>query len=322
MSMRDTDTRNVTLVDLPLIVRLTDRATVLDSELGFTRDVFGPSDTILSGLLPQQRGLHTLVARSDKEQVVGQFRLRTHSDYAQIVYVAPALSDGREDTAWLHVFDAMAREAGKHEAHALVAEVNEDNSLFETMRTAGFAVYARQQIWHRMPGMYPIVEPGCRLYEAHEMDAHNIQSLISHTVPPLVQHIIAPSGEPHGLIYRKNRRVEAFITVTEGKQGIYLQPFMHADVMGEADAILDSLIRCLHKSAKLPVYVCVRRYQEWLSSALADLGFSAGPRQAVMVKHITAGVRHTSFEPVRRGLKAVTGPLKPPMNSLHYYEDY
>ena len=34
------------------------------------------------------------------------------------------------------------------------------------------------------------------------------------------------------------------------------------------------------------MYLCVRSYQTWLEPVLEDLGALAGPRQAVMVKHL------------------------------------
>lgn len=313
---RDTDTRAVTLVDIPLIRRLTDRATVLDSEIEFTRDAV--DGAILSSLLPQ-RSLYTLVARSDKQQVIGQFRMQ--NQHAHIIYIAPSLDENMDDTVWLHILDAMAREAGKHNAHALIAEVNEDSSLFETMRTAGFAVYARQQIWRRVPEDHIAVEPDVELKPETENDATSIQSLIINTVPPLTQQICSPPGAMDGWIYRKNERIEAYIAVSEGKRGIYIMPYLHPDISREVPAVLEAAIRQMQNAHRRPVYVCVRRHQDWINGALEAMRFEQGPRQAVMVKHITAGVRHATFKPVRDGVPAVGGPLKPPTNGFRCHNE-
>jgi hypothetical protein len=44
-----------------------------------------------------------------------------------------------------------------------------------------------------------------------------------------------------------------------------------------------------------PVYICVRSYQAWLEPVLADLGAKAGPRQAVMVKHLVHTVKDATL---------------------------
>ncbi len=312
MSSRDTDARPVGLVDIPLVMRLTDASVVLDSALAFTRDVRGPNGALLTSILLPQRGLHTLLARSDKQQVIGQFRVKNDEPRAQIIYVAPGLEQGQDDTAWLQIFDAMTREAGKHNVHALIAEIEEDSTLFETMRTAGFAVYARQQIWRRLPHAYQ--HPTGNLLEVRkktEADFTSIQSLFATTVPSLLQQIVIPDDDDDGLVYRKNNRVEAYFTLIEGRNGIYLIPYLHDDISSEAPDIFAAVLRALNQRIdKVPLYMCVRRYQDWFTMSLRVLGFEPGPRQAVMVRHLTAGVRHARFKSVEADLQA--NPVKPP----------
>jgi hypothetical protein len=293
MPPRETpETRSVTLVDIPLVKRLADKGIILESELIYTRD--GSTSTALSSFLLPQRGLHTMLAKVDKYSVVGQFRLRSDNPNAQIVYIAPGLDDVEEDSAWLHMFDAMAREAGKYHAHALIAEVDEDSSLFETMRTAGFAVYARQQVWRRMPGELPEAADVVELAEQTGDDWLGIQALFASTVPRLVQQISMPfENSANGFVYRVQERVEAYVTVAEGRQGVYLVPYIHPDVSRQAGAIFHAVLLSITRTK--PVYLCVRRHQDWLGWALEDLGFEPGARQAVMVRHITAGVRYPKF---------------------------
>lgn len=312
---RDTDTRAVTLVDIPLVRRLTDQATVLDSEIEYTRDIGGPNGALLSSILLPQRGLHTLVARSAKQQVVGQFRIRPDDHNAQIVYIAPELHDGESDTVWLHILDAMTREAGRHNVHALVAEVEERSCLFETMRASGFAVYARQQIWRRKPGSYAQTEPPVKLQAQTDADVTGISSLIANTVPPLMQQITLPNDDLPGWVYRRQDRIEAYVAVVEGKQGYYLIPYIHPDISLQTSAILASVIRGLNRTDRLPIYIRVRRYQDWIGAALEALQFEPGPRQAVMVRHIAAGVRQSNFKTVAEELAAVVTPAKPPTSS-------
>jgi len=290
-----TDTRAMTLVDLPLIRRLTSSGTVLDSELGLTRDARGPHSLLLSSLL-FPRGLYTLLARAaDNQSVVGQFRYRPDDLNAHIVYIAPSLDANAEDTVWLHVLDAMVREAGKHVAHALVAEIETSSSLFETLRTARFATYTRQTIWRRDPVEQPVKDGTIKLEEETSNDQLGILSLISCIVPTMLQQIASPPGDMQGLVYRHNGRIEAWIGISEGKQGIYLLPFIHPDVMPISHELIHAAIATLERASRLPVYVCVRTYQSWLNDVLGRMGFERWVEQAVMVKQIAAGIRHPGF---------------------------
>ena len=313
MLPRDIDTRTVTLVDIPLVIRLIDKATVLDNQLAYTRDVSVPNGTTLSDALLAPR-VHTLVTRSDKEQAIGQFRLRSSDSCAQIVYLAPRLDDNMDNTLYLHTLDAMAREAGKNAARSLVAEVDEASALFETMRNAGYAVYARQQIWRRLPGNnLGDSSPLCALEEG-DITTPGVQPLLAQTIAPLLRPITAPPSNLSGWVYRQEDKTAAYIAVSEGKNGVYLIPYLHPGIISELGAIFTALVQRV-QSKKRPIYICVRRHQDWMTSVLEQVDFEPGPNQAVMVKHLTAGVRQASFEMVQQPLGTDVVPVKPPSNS-------
>ncbi|GAB4523069.1 MAG: hypothetical protein OHK0046_36330 [Anaerolineae bacterium] len=318
---RDIDTRTITLVDLPLMTRLSDQAMVLDNEIGFTRDSNGSNGMVLSSVLLPHRNAHTLIARSGKRHVIGQFRVL--EDNARITFITPDLrEEDFDDRLWLHLLDAMAREGGKHGAHALIAEIDEDALLFETMRTCGFAVYARQQIWRRLPGDHPHIVCEATLREASDQDLLQVQSVVSQSVPPFMQQIDMPEGDLTGWLARNAEQIMAYIGVVEGKHGIYLTPYIHPDYMEKSAALLDGVIRRLDKADKLPVYVCVRRYQDWIASTLETLEFEPGPRQAVMVKHITAGIRQPVFTTVSHGIAVLAGGAgKPPTHRVNHWQE-
>ena len=311
MSASDVESRAVAFIDIPVIRGLNEHVTALDSETEFTRDIQSPTSDVLLSMLPQ-RSIHTMIARKGDKRVIGQFRLHSQR-HAHAVFVAPHLSAGADDTLWLHIFDAMAREAGRYHAHNMIAEVDEDNPLFETMRRCGFAVYARQRIWRRLPDSSPRLLPPVDLIARREADQVGVQSLIANTVPPLLQQIILPVETAAGWVYRKQERIDAFFRVIDGRRGVYLTPFIHPDIMHEATATIDSVIRLIDKTQKMPVYIPVRRYHDWIATALEALGFEPGPLQAVMVRHLTAGVHKTAFSTITQDLPAVSaGSGKPP----------
>lgn len=307
-----TDTHTMRIVDLPLIQRLKASGTVLDSELGFTRDARGPNSLLLSSLL-FPRGVYTLVARSETQPVVGQIRYRSDDQIAHIVYIAPSLDDNTEDTVWLHILDAMAREAGKHGAHSLVAEIEITSNLFETLRTAGFATYARQMIWRHEPIDWDIADDIIELEEANNDNQLSIMSLIANTIPPILQQVTAPPSDMDGLVYRKDGRIEAFIGISEGTDGVYLLPFIHPDMLDRAAEIITATIVQINRARKVPIYVCIRTYQAWLNHIMKKLKFEEWIEQAVMVKQIAVGIRYPEFERV-----TINGKLKVTSNVSHY----
>lgn len=289
-----TDTHSMKLLDIPLMLRLKQNAIVLHSEMGLTEDARGQNSALLSSIV-FPRGLHTLVAHSDNQDVVGQFRYRNDDANAHIVYLAPTLKDEENDSIWLHILDAMAQQAGKIGAQTLVAEVEVSHRLFETMRRAGYSVYSRQVIWQHHPIGDDTQAPKLTVTEETSDDQIGVASLLGCTIPRILQTVMGPSTDMEGLVYRKDGRIEAYIAYSEGKHGVYLIPYLHPDVLSDASDIIMAALLEVERCHKVPIYVSVRGYQGWLENAMLDLGFNPWLEQAVMVKHLTAGVRQTSF---------------------------
>ena len=300
MMQNQSDAHAMKLLDLPLMLRLKQNAIVLHSELGLTEDARGQSSALLSSIV-FPRGLHTLLAQLDEQNVVGQFRYRHDEQNAHIVYLAPTLEEHEDDSIWLHMLDAMAAQAGKTGALSLVGEVELSHRLFETMRRAGYAVYSRQVIWRCGPLDALPAPPAIRIQPETKADQTGVAALLGSTIPRIMQAILGPSTDMAGLVYRKDGKIEAYIAYSEGKHGVYVLPFVHPEVLDEAPDIIAAAWQQIERSRKLPVYVCVRGYQGWLENAMRDLDFDPWLEQAVMVKHLTAGVRQASFEQIELG---------------------
>jgi len=306
------ETHTASLVDLPLVRRLAEGGVILDSESGYTR---GGSGTSFFTLLIPNREVHTLVARLAPYQLVGQYRLRPNEHHAHIIYLAPGLEAENEDnTAWLYLLDALAVSAGRRGAHTLAAEIPESDPLFTTLRAANYAIYARQEIWHHPPlndGAFAAPGHEVALASASRDDLQGIHLLYSNIIPRLVQQVSDLPDDCEGLVYRKNERVEGYIAISEGKYGLYLMPHLHPDVFSEARGIMTTAMAQAGRTRK-PIFVRVRRYQDWLDHVLSDLGFTMVTQQALLVKHIAAGVRSTTFTPLRHKLEGIPSPVKPP----------
>lgn len=293
-----TDIHSMKLLDIPLMLRLKQNAVVLHSELGLTEDAHGQNSPLLSSIV-FPRGLHTLMAHVDHQNAIGQFRYRQDDVNAHIVYLAPTLEDDEDDAIWLHMLDAMAEQAGKNGAQTLVAEVELSHRLFETMRRAGYAVYSRQVIWRHDPITNELRKPALNVTPENSDDQIGIAALLGCTIPRILQTVMGPSTNMDGLVYRKDGCIEAYIACSEGRHGVYLLPYLHTEVLSQAPDIMTAAMLEIERCRKVPVYVSVRGYQGWLENAMLDLDFSPWLEQAVMVKHLTAGVRQTSFARVR-----------------------
>ena len=291
------DTHAMKLLDLPLTLRLKQNAIILHSELGLIEDARGQYSALLSNIV-FPRGLHTLLAHVDNKDVVGQFRYRQGEANAHLVYLAPTLAESEGDTIWLHMLDSMAEQAGRSGAQTLVGEVDLKHRLFETMRQAGYAVYSRQVVWQRGPLAGGVARSTLTVTLENQDDEIGIAALLGCTIPRIMQSVMGPSSDMQGLVYRRDGQVEAYLAWSEGKHGVYLLPFVHPEVLSEAPDILAAAMHSIDRCRKLPIYICVRGYQGWLENAARDLGFAPMLEQAVMVKHLTAGVRQASFERV------------------------
>ena len=290
------EVRPVLPIDLPLVRRLSAQGLSFDSATSLTRGTHSLEGAVWSAVPLTDLGTPTFVLRDGDNAYVAQFRHRGGSPHAHITFFAPA-AELCTDTPWLGLIDAMTQAAGRRGALTLNAEAAENSEAFAILRQAGFAVYARQEIWRRLPGPLPTGTPDVLRPET-DQDAWSITCLYNNVVPRLVWQADAPPDTGHGgLVYEQNGQVLAYISVQEGKCGLYIQSLLHPDTYSQARAILASVLTRLPRAERLPVYVPVRRFQEWLGSSLIDSGFDPWTAQAVMVKHTVARVEHPVFRP-------------------------
>jgi hypothetical protein len=95
-----------------------------------------------------------------------------------------------------------------------------------------------------------------------------------------------------------------------GKRGGYILPFLHPQLQARPEAVLCAAMKMIAPGPKLPITVAVRRGQEFVAGALERLEFSAGAEQALMVKHIAAGVRTGVYATLNERLAIVNGKPK------------
>ncbi|MCS7069935.1 MAG: hypothetical protein NZM00_00400 [Anaerolinea sp.] len=307
-------------IDLPVLHRMSDSAIALHAELKCTLPQ-GEGLAVRPPLVLRRHGVYTLVGRVHRQPIAGQYRLKADDHLAQMLVLSPRLDENAPDSAWLHLIDAMTAHAGRRGAHMLTGEVDEGSRLFCTMRQAGFAVYARQELYFAPSPLS--LRPADRLVgvldDETDADAMGVQLLYANIVPRLVQPIAVPSSSSTGMVYRRDDQIMGYLALSSGRGGLYVLPFLHPDIPGrEAAAVLyAAIMRMAGRGVGQPVYVCVRRYQDWLVEPLQALGMERVAEQAVMVRHIAAGVKQPAFARVPVALH-IAQAITPPTSSIKF----
>jgi len=239
----------------------------------------------LSRLQPA-RGYFTGVTSGSKNSpaLIGQVSYQLGSRSARLSFIAPGTICDSPDLPSL--LEGLAWQAGDWGAFHVLGELEEICPAFESMRRAGFSVYAWQRVWQLPVGPTNGSEPETGWQPVREEDEWSVRSLFQNLVPPLAQ-----SAEPltmrrqRGLIYRQGTEIMAYVEGVFGPRGIYLSPLIHPDIE-DAYSLVKSLPAALAPLLGRPVYLAVRSYQAWLENTLTDLGAKSSPRQALMVKHM------------------------------------
>jgi len=293
-------------IDLPLVHRLTPFGVSFDSMTTLTRGVHTIEGAVWASmpLTDLGMGTPTFVLRRGESGYVAQIRHRGGDANARMVFVAPGMTHCQDEWAWFRLLDSLTIAAGRRGALTLNAEVAETGPEFPILRQAGFAIYARQELWKREPQPLPQTQqhPRIQLRACGDLDAIALNSLYLNVVPAMVRQADSPPDAKHGLeLFHKDRAL-AYLSAQEGKYGIYLSGLFSPELSTDtAQAILSAALEALPRAEKLPVYFNVRRYAEWLRTPLESLGFAPWANQALMVRHtvrrVDSPLRRTAHVP-------------------------
>jgi hypothetical protein len=300
--------------DVGLVKTLSEQGLCLDSETALTHGPHPLQSALLDYLMPGA-GRPTLIWRGkntgapgDGQAAFGQLHHRLGRKQARVLFIAPQVALAA--AGWAEVVERLAQIAGERGAHNLLAEVSEDSAEFDALRTAGFAIYARQSVWKLPPGRQLLTASvAVPLRPAASADAFAVSTLYSNVVPRLVQQVEQPPRHiERGYVLEKHGELIAFLDVRRGPLGIWVKPYLHPEAYDLSDAVLQTGVSQLTSRADKPIYVCVPRYEDWLQNVATRAGFEALGSQAVMVKRLAVGVT----EPLLKPLPAVEGKATTP----------
>ncbi len=304
-----------TPMDLALVHRLATCQLSMDTATALTRGV-NPVEAALLAVVPlADLGFPTLVLREKESGYLGQLRHRTGEPRAHLALLAPIPDQNLSYAPWLQMIEGLVATAGKRGASIVTAEVSETAfAAFEILRKGGFIIYARQTIYQRQPGKAIVkrLPRRVRVRPVAEHDWPQLHLLYGSLVPSLIQRadpmpkLESTRNGGTSLIIESledNRRV-GYLAMTAGRHGLLVKPLLHPDVFDEAESILESALSFWSKVERLPLYFCVRSYQEWLGTPLLRLGMQELDRQVMFVKYTTVHV-HNAVEHLAVGMDAV-----------------
>jgi hypothetical protein len=268
--------------DLPSLHRWRQQSIFLDSSLVLTRGAMIMSGALVSYLAPST-GVFTAISDGNGSALIGQIIHISGSPFSHLTFLTP--DTALESPNLPALLDFLVSISGERGALRLLADVDEHSAIFEAMRGASFAIYARQRIWQLTGQGIGRTRPQA-WRAARRSDEPAIRNLYNNLVPGLVQQVEPfPGRRPSGMVLYEKDDLLAFVELKYGSRGIWAQPFIHPD----AEDVMEQLIDLIHKipsRRSRPLYICIRSYQSWLEPTLEDIGAEAGPRQAVMVKHL------------------------------------
>jgi hypothetical protein len=203
---------------------------------------------------------------------------------ARLAFLTPA--SALDSPNLTPLIERMVKDIGHRGGTHLLAEVNEAEGAFESLRKAGFATYARQRVWQlENPSFEPVENTNWRRTISQDLIA--IRGLYANLIPGLVQQVEqAPARRPRGYTFRQAGDLLAYVDIKKGPSGIVMQPFIHPDLENVSEILKELVALLPEKGSNKPVYLYVRSYQSWLEPSIEDLGAKPGPRQAVMVRHL------------------------------------
>ncbi|OGO08940.1 MAG: hypothetical protein A2Z66_07310 [Chloroflexi bacterium RBG_13_66_10] len=285
--------------DLSLLHRLRDRGLCLDSQQAYSQGPHALQYALLGALAPRGTAF-TLVARprgSGEAPAIGQLLQRNGDALLRLSFIAPA--EALSQPAGLSLLDGLCQTAGARGGRNLVADVDEDNPAFISLREAGFAIYARQQVW-RLEGDSQRPDgagTGAMWRLEAAADSPGIHLLHLNVVPALVQQIEPPPARGRGLVHWREGEILGYLEIARGPLGIWTQPYFHP-AAEKPDELLAGLLSQIGPKVGRPLYVCVRSYQSWLNRPLERAGFERLSAQAVMVKRLAVAVRRPALAPL------------------------
>ncbi len=185
----------------------------------------------------------------------------------------------------MEAWDYLCGKAGEMGALNVLAQLEEYDPLFDSLRKAGFNVYGWESSW-KLPDKItaqPLEESKWLI--AKPTDVTHMRSLYQSLVPPIVQAAENfANGNTRRLLYRENGEILAYVESVDGPAGLILKPLIHPAVK-DLSALLTDLAAQFTGIGQT-IYLQVRSYQAWLLETLEAIGGESTAQFSLLVKHL------------------------------------
>lgn len=265
----------------------------------------------LSYVTQQAMGQPTLVLYDphDGEAFV-QFRYRARQAAADVVYLAPVLSDGeRTARAWTSLLDGVCAEAAGQAIQRVFASLPESGPEMDVFQQAGFSLYAAEDIY-RLARLALASYSGAGVYLRPLVpeDWTSLQRLIVAVTPQRVRqaeggiHVATDIGRNcqwYVLPGPKAGDLAGSLRICKGGTAHWLRLLVNPEARDAVDSLVGWGLANLAACAPKAVYCSVRRYEGGIRGALEAAGFEHDASRALVVKQTAAWVKAPAPDLVR-----------------------
>jgi hypothetical protein len=287
------------------LYRLSSHALCFDTRLLSTQRIRPVRRALLGRMFPAIQPETHIACVNNEILGFAQCAHRTGHPLAQLIMLSPdrMLSTSLATDA----LEALITVIGSRQAHYLLAESETQSDSFGFLRRSGFAVYARQTIWRGTEA--PKIQesmPSGSLRPTQPQDQPAITGLFSSIVPAMVQQVEKQPDIQKSWSLLESGELVGFFQCVFGPLGVWVDPYFHPSAH-QVSEWLTQFNYALLRTYRLPVFYCVRSYQEWLGPMLQGMGFACCLDQSVLARRIVAPTM--SAQPVQ--LTVVEGNAPP-----------
>lgn len=337
--------RLFSLGDTVLLQRLRRYVTPLHTERALL-DPYSPLRTALSVYFPWNESHHvTHILRQDENGLARAGFIQTQVQHvrreASILMLAPSLDAPLGHPAiWHKLIVHCAHDLVGMGVDRLYGDIPDQPLLVNTLKQAGFSLFARETIWrlvtpapHRSLPSSPEVRP------MQPSDRWELQRLYLRVTPADVRVAEAgsqmeerpsrvseieeapyPDFATTSLVLDGDDGLDGCLQLTRGRSGVWLRLWADANQMDpfRIHLLLRFGLQLVRPSAAQRVYIGVRTYQAGLNSILSDNGFAPFTDRARVVRNILQWAKKpaTASIPALEGVReAIPGSLLVPKSS-------
>lgn len=261
-----------------------------------------------------------------------QLRPLRQRQSAEMLYIAPAPDEDEVPTVWDALLARVANWTVRQRVVRVLAAVPADGPAEAAFRRNGYLRYAADTLYERpFPGHTG--EPGLNLRPRQPVDRWGLQQLHAAATPVRVQQAegLVPAGEDCGretgtptswtedLVLDDAAGIAAALQLRRGATVHWIRLEVRPDAGSLAAPLIQEALSRIARWPARPVRCSVRQYQDLLTAALVDCGFSAGADRALLARHSVLAVHPALEEAVQRlpgALNSLNPTLPEPSKSV------